>query len=269
MQTTTRVLMLLLVTLSSFAANAQLTPGSTWRWAVASGGGQAERLFFVFEGNAPPPRRITEHWTLEVGKRGDDGRTPATLKIRAKDGNSDFHFVTWLEGSELVFRDADRPADAAKPVVQRQAPPRVLSTERVPCTSALLGAGDGLCAGRAGGPLNAPPVPFSLVLSEDDHAASDGLMSLAIGVMTGGFIIPGHETPRSSPRWRRRPAARSRRTSSGGARAHAPSPRSRSSGSPRRSTSRPLARWWCSAVSRRCRCSRPSRAACPKKTAGC
>lgn len=190
---TTRALMLLLVTLCSLTANAQLTPGSTWRWAVASGGGQAERLFFVFEGNAPPPRRITERWTLEVGKRGDDGRTPATLKIRAKDGNSDFHFVTWLEGDELVFRDADRPADAAKPVVQRQAPPRVLSTERVPCTSALLGAGDGLCAGRAGGPLNAPPVPFSLVLSEDEHAASDGLMSLAIGVMTGGFIIPGHE----------------------------------------------------------------------------
>ena len=168
---TTRALMLLLVTLCSLTANAQLAPGSTWRWAVASGGGQAERLFFVFEGNAPPPRRITERWTLEVGKRGDDGRTPATLKIRAKDGNSDFHFVTWLEGDELVFRDADRPA-AAKPVVQRQAPPRVLSTERVPCTSALLGAGDGLCAGRAGGPLNAPPVPFSLVLSEDEHAAS-------------------------------------------------------------------------------------------------
>ncbi|MDP1829059.1 MAG: hypothetical protein Q8L48_37700 [Archangium sp.] len=168
-----------------------LTPG-TLRWTLATGGGSAERVFFVLEGAPASPRQVTERWTLEVSVPGADGLTPVRWTVRARGAKPTVtDFVVWEEGGTFVFRPADQPAEAALPVVQRELPPRPLSMERVPCSSQLLPGGEGVCAAVAGGPLSAPFFPLSIVVSQG--GVDKALLSFAVMVMTAGIVIPGNE----------------------------------------------------------------------------
>lgn len=184
--------LLLLACVLAFSVHAEgLSPG-TLKWSVATGGGSSERVFFFLEGARAPPRQVVERWTLEVSAPGAEGRTPLRWTVRAQGAKPTVsEFVAWEEAGVLVFRAADKPAEAARPLVQRELPPRPLSMERVPCTSQLLPGGEGLCAAVAGGPLSAPFFPLSIVV-DSGSAGENALLSLAVMVMTAGIVIPGH-----------------------------------------------------------------------------
>lgn len=182
---------MLLLALLPLVVTSGLPPSSTWKWSVVSGGGQAERVLLFFTGAAPPARGVTERWTLSVGAPREDGKLPLRLARTGRGRPPAERYLAWAGPAGLVFTDERTPAEPPRPVVERRAPPRVLSMEQVPCTSALLGPGKGLCFGAAGGPLELPELPVSLVISEDLNAGTDFLKALAVGVLTAGVFIPG------------------------------------------------------------------------------
>jgi hypothetical protein len=183
---------MLLLALLPLVVTSGLPPSSTWRWSVVSGGGQAERVLLFFTGAAPPARGVTERWALSVGAPREDGKLPLSLARTGRGSPPAERYLAWEGPAGLVFTSEREPDEPPRAVVERRAPPRVLSMEQVPCTSALLGPGNGLCFGAAGGPLQLPELPVSLVLSEDVNAGTDFLKALAVGVLTAGVIIPGH-----------------------------------------------------------------------------
>lgn len=189
-----RPLVLLLTACSALPAFAELPPpGTTLRWTVATGGGWSERVFFVLEGARASPRHVVERWTLEVGPADAAGQAPVRWTVRGQGKPEISQYVLWEEAGALVFRSADQPQGPPRPVVVRELPPRPLSMEQVPCTSAMLPGGAGLCAAVAGGPLAAPAFPLSVVVDEGEDDSGTALMSLAVMVMTAGVVIPGYE----------------------------------------------------------------------------
>ncbi|MGV3620418.1 MAG: hypothetical protein ACO1OB_06360 [Archangium sp.] len=176
---------LALVCFVAFAARAELPEKSKWSWSVVSGGGHSTRFMLVIEAR-PSARKAREWWTVQTGARDANGRTPLTLTVRNSAGTKKSAFTVWEENGETRYGDGAR-------VVTRVTPPRVLSMERVPCESPLLGDFRATCSGRAGGPLQQPELPLMVVVQSRGDRTGDTIATLAIGLITGGILIPGGE----------------------------------------------------------------------------
>lgn len=180
-----------------------------YEWTVAAGGGSPDHVLLFLERNPPPPRRVVATWTLALGEPSADGQTPARLTVR--EGPKPVtvtDLVLWAEGGQWLFRPKAEATAKPQPAVVRRAPPRVLTTERVPCSAPILGGYVGLCAGRSGGPLGAPEFPFTLTL--DPGSPNRALLeSMVVTVVTAGVVIPGMRDTSviASLRPRLRPAA--------------------------------------------------------------
>lgn len=166
----------------SFVARAELPENSKWSWSVVSGGGASGRVMLFIEAS-PPSRAAREWWTVETAARNADGKTPVTLTVRNAKGTSKSNFLSWEENGVTLLD--------GKPLVTRTQPPHVLSMERVPCSSPLLFNLPAMCSGRVGGPLQQPELPFTVYVSYDEGQFSDALTTLAMGILTGGVLIPG------------------------------------------------------------------------------
>ncbi len=181
---------LALAVLLPFVAHAELPQSSKWSWSVVSGGGISGRFLLFMESDKPAPRKAREWWTVETGARDADGKTPLTLTVRTASSQQKTTFTTWTENGVAMFVDAERAQ--ARELVTRAVPPRVLSMERVWCASPLLGPFEGTCAGRAGGPLHQPELPLVVVVNAETGRTKDTLAALAIGVLSGMVVLPGH-----------------------------------------------------------------------------
>ncbi|MBL8911998.1 MAG: hypothetical protein JNM17_14990 [Archangium sp.] len=142
----------------------------TYEWKLVTGGGRPDQLLWVMQGNAPPPRRVIETWKLVIDDSGA-------------------HF-TARKGGKTV-NETNTAFDESKAVL-REPPPRVLSMEQVPCSAPILGNYSGTCTGAAGGPLDAPLVPLSVVVSSGGNVRKS-IETLALTIFTAGLIIPGEE----------------------------------------------------------------------------
>lgn len=142
----------------------------TYEWKLVTGGGRPDQLLWVLQGNAPPPKRVVETWKLVIDDTGA-------------------HFTARRGGKTITETTSDFVESAA---VVREAPPRVLSMEQVPCSAPVLGNYSGTCTGSAGGPLDAPLFPLSVVVSSGGNMQKT-IESLALTIFTAGLIIPGEE----------------------------------------------------------------------------
>lgn len=172
-------------------AHAQLPAKSTWKYSVVSGGGMSARFLIFLDTQDAPSRRAREWWTVETGTPRDGEHTPLTVTVRNGSGSKRTAYTTWPSSDLVLFtRDGDANA-TARAVVDRHAPPRVLSMERVPCTSSLLGGVGGTCAGRPGGPLHQPDLPLLVVVRGDVGRTERTLAAIGAFILTGGVLFPG------------------------------------------------------------------------------
>ena len=181
---------LALVCCVSLVAHAELPEKSKWSWSVVSGGGSSSRFLWLIEAPAPA-RKAREWWTVQTGARREDGRMPLTFTVRRGDATRKSEFEVWNENGVALYAEAAAKNSGGELAVTRTSPPRVLSMERVPCESKLLGHFDATCSGLPGGPLHQPELPLVVVVSRDKDHTGETLASLALGLVTAGIIIPG------------------------------------------------------------------------------
>lgn len=181
----------LLACVLSGVASAQLPESTTWKYSVLSGGGYSGRFLLFMDAPPSTTRKAREWWTLETGAANDDGSVPLTRTVRNAEGQSKTLFKTWSSERGVVIAGSVSSRAQALPMVTRDAPPRVLSMERVPCTASFLGGVGATCAGRAGGPLKQPEFPLLVQVQADTDRSGRTLAALGAFILSAGVILPG------------------------------------------------------------------------------